>query len=707
MDGPRGGRRAVIGTPFAASRGAAGGAARGPSSRQWREEARDAQGRRRFHGAFSGGFSAGYYNTVGSKEGWAPSAFRSSSHRLDGEAPSAPPRGPTVEDFMDEEDFREASEGLRVAVSGDYASLRARGPPPGSADALMREAFPSDAVESNGHLHLGWALLKTAMGYSGEPGAQKGRAAALLAKWSRRKRQPSGPSTRLVPLSKARAIAPGIGVGVLPDDEGDAADEDIYNNAPLPSLWRGGSSSLQGGRSDAPAGSESDPPFEGFVKAKRNLQLSLEGVQGPPLTVPLSFTPRGPYYVEGSGSCGRASAAAVPYRGDRHLTIEQRAALLGGSDERPPPALSAGPSDPAQSFAPLPSALASKFVRSKKDPLTATGTLIERPLQGDTGDAIDKAAAPAKAAPPRGSRAFVPYGEATHRTIAWYPSSLLCKRLGIDRDLPGDGEAMSWLVPSGGSLSGTGSFRDSHEKGGASSSGPAVRASGRSTIREALSMDAVEQILKASPFARTGHAVEASALPELSSGVAALPERPPLDLLRSIFGENGAASAAPRLDVSPLKEGQGEQHAPKLGGQRERCAVPSEGDGAVAANEQASRDAGLKERSLMEERSLLQGTAHGPSALPKAAPATQSTSAALPVASRASGGQRSVKKSRHQKQLESEARRSALLSMPPIPSADGRGAADREMSAAPQEERSDAPPTLPGKRARPAASDLW
>ena len=30
---------------------------------------KDAQGRRRFHGAFTGGFSAGYYNTVGTKEG--------------------------------------------------------------------------------------------------------------------------------------------------------------------------------------------------------------------------------------------------------------------------------------------------------------------------------------------------------------------------------------------------------------------------------------------------------------------------------------------------------------------------------------------------------------------------------------------------------------------------------------------------------------
>jgi hypothetical protein len=31
----------------------------------WQQEVRDEQGRRRFHGAFTGGFSAGFYNTVG------------------------------------------------------------------------------------------------------------------------------------------------------------------------------------------------------------------------------------------------------------------------------------------------------------------------------------------------------------------------------------------------------------------------------------------------------------------------------------------------------------------------------------------------------------------------------------------------------------------------------------------------------------------
>ena len=32
-------------------------------------KARDERGRKRLHGAFTGGFSAGYFNTVGSKEG--------------------------------------------------------------------------------------------------------------------------------------------------------------------------------------------------------------------------------------------------------------------------------------------------------------------------------------------------------------------------------------------------------------------------------------------------------------------------------------------------------------------------------------------------------------------------------------------------------------------------------------------------------------
>ena len=49
------------------------------------QEVTDAEGRRRFHGAFTGGYSAGYFNTVGSLEGWQPKAFRSSRDKRAGD----------------------------------------------------------------------------------------------------------------------------------------------------------------------------------------------------------------------------------------------------------------------------------------------------------------------------------------------------------------------------------------------------------------------------------------------------------------------------------------------------------------------------------------------------------------------------------------------------------------------------------------------
>ncbi|KAJ9477675.1 G-patch domain-containing protein [Pseudozyma hubeiensis] len=69
----------------------------------WQQEARDEQGRRRFHGAFTGGWSAGYFNTVGSKEGWTPGSFTSSRKERAG----ARAKESRVEDFMDEEDLED------------------------------------------------------------------------------------------------------------------------------------------------------------------------------------------------------------------------------------------------------------------------------------------------------------------------------------------------------------------------------------------------------------------------------------------------------------------------------------------------------------------------------------------------------------------------------------------------------------------------
>ncbi|GMT19091.1 hypothetical protein PFISCL1PPCAC_10388, partial [Pristionchus fissidentatus] len=79
--------------------------------------ATDERGRRRFHGAFTGGFSAGYFNTVGSKHGWAPSEFRSTrDERADKNSQRA-------EDYMDEEDLGEYGiSSRRIRTTKEFSS---------------------------------------------------------------------------------------------------------------------------------------------------------------------------------------------------------------------------------------------------------------------------------------------------------------------------------------------------------------------------------------------------------------------------------------------------------------------------------------------------------------------------------------------------------------------------------------------------------
>lgn len=81
---------------------------------------RDDKGRQRLHGAWKGGWSAGYFNTVGSKEGWAPSSFHSSrSGKAQGATPARPtPQRP--EDFMDDEDKEMLGLGQQMVAREDY-----------------------------------------------------------------------------------------------------------------------------------------------------------------------------------------------------------------------------------------------------------------------------------------------------------------------------------------------------------------------------------------------------------------------------------------------------------------------------------------------------------------------------------------------------------------------------------------------------------
>ncbi|KAJ7860476.1 hypothetical protein B0H14DRAFT_3863818 [Mycena olivaceomarginata] len=79
----------------------------------WKQDVRDEQGRRRLHGAFTGGFSAGYFNTVG----WTPATFVSSRSDRAKKKASRP------EDFMDEEDLQELKDGRDVVDTTDEMDL--------------------------------------------------------------------------------------------------------------------------------------------------------------------------------------------------------------------------------------------------------------------------------------------------------------------------------------------------------------------------------------------------------------------------------------------------------------------------------------------------------------------------------------------------------------------------------------------------------
>ncbi len=70
------------------------------NKKPWEQEVRDEQDRRRFHGAFTGGFLAGYFNKDGSKEWCTPSTFV--SLRDKGEDISKQ----LVYDYIDEEDIK-------------------------------------------------------------------------------------------------------------------------------------------------------------------------------------------------------------------------------------------------------------------------------------------------------------------------------------------------------------------------------------------------------------------------------------------------------------------------------------------------------------------------------------------------------------------------------------------------------------------------
>lgn len=133
----------------------------------------DEQGRRRFHGAFTGGFSAGYFNTVGSAEGFTPQQFRSS--RAHGKSAPTPPQD--VKQFMDADDFAEFGMQQGVVANSQFTAIG------NNSDANKRPAavsasapFVPDELLQPARHGVGVNLLRTMGWRDGDGvGAKKAR----------------------------------------------------------------------------------------------------------------------------------------------------------------------------------------------------------------------------------------------------------------------------------------------------------------------------------------------------------------------------------------------------------------------------------------------------------------------------------------------------------------------------------------------------
>ncbi|KAI3299594.1 hypothetical protein DTO002I6_1821 [Penicillium roqueforti] len=114
----------------------------------WKQELRDENGSKRLHGAFTGGFSAGYFNSVGSKEGWTPATFVSSRQNRAQKAEQKRP-----EDFMDADDLREQEESRQLQTSDEFAGFGTT-----ELDATRRAGL-MDILKTSGET-MGVKLLK-------------------------------------------------------------------------------------------------------------------------------------------------------------------------------------------------------------------------------------------------------------------------------------------------------------------------------------------------------------------------------------------------------------------------------------------------------------------------------------------------------------------------------------------------------------------
>ncbi|KNE57874.1 hypothetical protein AMAG_04719 [Allomyces macrogynus ATCC 38327] len=412
----------------------------------WKQEVTDDQGRKRLHGAFKGGFSAGYFNTVGSKEGWMPGTF-SSSRTTRAERKAMRP-----EDFMDEEDLEDAMDGKQLQAIGQAPSPTLL---PGTSDAndlTSLFAVPATRPDSIGD------RLARKLGYPSLLPTRQLDPWYLAPKTDRRGlgAAPAGYSATPCddpPVTKRLRTGPGpssgIGVGVLnedddPDEEVDVFDDGAAIRSEMAAVLEG-----KGRGSDhermlrkrlhqqqrtrmlaLPAAATPVPrtagydrctdgraPLDGFILQERGAVLGSMFVPPP---VPLGWKPNPPIL-----RLDRTGAPPPPVPSFPHRLAPSAppttVAPIPPPPPRPPSPLPAAVPPPAPPPA-FPSLLASKFTSSHVQVGEAQEVRVQ-PVE-DSRTTAEQAAAMGQ------------FGQLTRSVHTFYPTRLLCKRFGVQNPHP-------------------------------------------------------------------------------------------------------------------------------------------------------------------------------------------------------------------------------------------------------------------------------
>jgi len=185
----------------------------------------DAKGKRRFHGAFTGGWSAGYFNTCGSQEGWAPSTFKSSrGNRVDLNEFKQ-----SIDDFLDDQDLQDGvASGKKLVATAEFQKL-----------GDIRDKTPLSLLESVP------ASERYGLGY--EPSAE-----------IQRNKLVQRPNDRNIDSIYQREDM----------SQYDTVLEDEPNDAPQQTRMRTKQSPFEGNVDDVRRCSDGSRPLEGFVLAK-------------------------------------------------------------------------------------------------------------------------------------------------------------------------------------------------------------------------------------------------------------------------------------------------------------------------------------------------------------------------------------------------------------------------------------------------------